>query len=496
MSWANVLHFYQPHEQKRDIIDAITAQCYHPIAEAILANKGARLTINFTGVLLDQLDQWGHRDVIDMYAEAVRRGQVELVGSAKYHTILPLLPADEALRQLEINNETGRKYFGDLWKPAGVFLPEMAYSPGLTQIIEQAGFKWVLLDELAYNGRVGQVDYSKTYQIEGSSLKAVFREHRLSSTIMSAAPRDIARLRDAAREELAKDRYILTGMDGETFGHHRVGHEQLLFSMFREPELGLATVSEVFERFTDVETVKTIACTWASSERDIAEGVQFISWRDPKNEIHALQWEMLELAVSEMSRMPSSHPEYLRLREKLDVAVSSDQFYWAAAKPWWMIEFIERGAYTLLDILQQIPDASQDLGGRALDLYHAIMGLAFDWQRTGKIDDEEHGKKANLVRVPFKERTLESGDTATWNAFIDMIRKQESEAAGRGDYEEAILWRDGLYKLEHKLDIYDYLYVIDLLRMRLPQGEIEETVKRYQAKFNHIRGGQVEQRSN
>jgi hypothetical protein len=496
MSWANVLHFYQPHEQKRDIIDAITAQCYRPIAEAILANKGARLTINLTGVLLDQLDQWGYRDVIEMYAEAVRRGQVELVGSAKFHTILPLLPASEALRQLEINNETGRKYFGDLWKPTGVFLPEMAYSPDLAKVIQQAGFKWVVLDELAYNGRVGQVDYSKTYKIEGTSLKAVFREHRLSTTIMSAAPREIARLRDAAREELAKDRYILTGMDGETFGHHRVGHEQLLFSMFREPELGLVTVSEVLERFTDVETIKSIACTWASSEGDIVEGVQFISWRDPKNEIHALQWEMLELGVSELSRMPKSHPEFERLRQKLDVAVSSDQFYWAAAKPWWMIEFIERGAYTLLDILQQIPEANRDLSGRALDLYHAIMGLAFDWQRSGKIDDEEHGKKANLVRVPFKERTLEAGDVATWNAFIDMIRKQESEAASRGDYEEAILWRDSLYKLEHKLDIYDYLYVIDLLRMRLPQGEIEETIKRYKAKFDHIRGGQVEQRSN
>jgi hypothetical protein len=495
MSWANVLHFYQPFEQKRDIIDAIVAQCYRPVAEAILANDGARLTINFSGVLLDQLDQWGHRDVIDLYAEAVSRGQVELVGSAKYHTILPLLPVEEALRQLEINNETGRKYFGELWKPTGVFLPEMAYSPDLAPILEKAGFKWVILDELAYNGRVNQVDYSKTYKIAGTKLAAVFREHRLSATIMSAAPRDIQQLKDAAREELAKNRYIVTGMDGETFGHHRVGHEQLLFGMFREPEIGLTTVSEVLARFTDVEEVATVACTWASSEHDIAEGIQFISWRDPKNEIHKLQWEMLDLATAELARMSESDPIYSHLRERLDVADSSDQFYWAAAKPWWMIELIERGAYTLLDILQQLPRPG--VADKGLDLYRSIMGMAYDWQRTGKIDDDEHGgKRHNLVRIPFKERTLEAGDVGSWKAFIDLIKTQEKEAVARQDYEAAILWRDGLYKLEHKLDIYDSMYIIDLLRTRLPKGEVEEAVARYQVRFNHIRGGQVEQRSN
>ncbi len=87
MYWGNLLHFYQPYGQKREIIDAIVTQCYRPVAEDILAHPTAKMTINFTGVLLDQLDEYGHRDVIELYAEAAKRGQVEFVGSSKYHAI-------------------------------------------------------------------------------------------------------------------------------------------------------------------------------------------------------------------------------------------------------------------------------------------------------------------------------------------------------------------------------------------------------------------------
>ncbi|HUD11034.1 MAG TPA: hypothetical protein VMS08_01375, partial [Candidatus Saccharimonadia bacterium] len=391
--WANLLHFYQPYGQKRSIIDAIVAQCYRPVGEGILAHPQAKLTINFTGVLLEQLAAYGYQDVIDLYAEGARRGQIEFVGSAKYHAILPLLPKAEASRQIEINNETNRQYLGDAYQPRGFFLPEEAWDPKLAPLLEKAGFDWVLLDELAYNGRIGQVDYTKTYEIKGSNLKALFREHSLSATIMSAAPRDIEALKTTARESLGSHRYIITAMDGETFGHHRIGHEQLLFGMFRDPDITLVRMSEVFEKFDVPQSVETVACTWASSESDIEQGVQFISWSDPANEIHALQWKLVRLAITEMNRLPVSNPDYLGLRDQLDRAVSSDQFFWAAARPWWMIEHIERGAFGLLDVLQHLPSVTPVIVESALDYYHEIMSLAYDWQRTGKIDQGRDARK-------------------------------------------------------------------------------------------------------
>ena len=496
MTWATLLHFYQPYGQKREIIDAIVHQSYRPIAEALLANDHGKLNINFTGVLLDQLDEFGYREIIEMYAEAARLGRIELVGSSKYHTIMPLLPAGEAARQLEINNVTSQKYFGDSYQPKGVFLPEMAYSPALAPIIEAAGFEYVLLDELAYNGKVNQVDSTKAYEIEGTKLRALFREHRLSATLMSAGPRDIDILK-AATLTAGKPHVgpIITAMDGETFGHHRIGHEQLLFAMLRDPDINTVRLSDLLDGQTPLEVVPTVSCTWASNEADLEAGIPYISWDDPTNDIHKLQWELLKLAANEVSTLSPRDAGYGNLRAKLDYAISSDQFFWAASRPWWMIEHIERGAFDLLSVIEHTPGVASPVAEHGLNLYHEIMSLAYDWQRTGKLD-QRAGRRADLVRVPFKEKTLEKGETGTWEAFLHLLDTQEKTAAKRHDYEAAILWRDARYKLEHKLDIYDSIYVIDLLHSILPKGEIDETVAKYQAQYDHIRGGQVEQRSN
>ena len=489
MHWANLLHFYQPYGQKREIVDAIVAQCYRPVAQGLLDNSRARVTINFTGVLLDLLDEYGHADVIAMYAEAVRLGRVELVGSAKYHAILPLLPEAEVRRQIEINNETNRKFFGKSYEPRGIFLPEMAWSPNLAGVLDDMGFDWVMLDELAAVGRIGNVDYSRTYQITGTGLKAVFREHRLSS-MLSWVARDLKQLKAAAYAEgdLSK-RYILTGMDGEVFGHHQVGHDELLVSMFTDPEIQMLRVSDVVDTYDTTLPIKTVACTWASSGDDISKGIQFISWNDPANGIHKLQWQLLHLTVDQLSALPKTNASYSRLRSRLDQAIASDQFYWAAGRPWWMIEYIERGAYDLLSILRDLPSAK--IAKKGQEIYHEILTLAYAWQRSGKIDSHDE-----RPRVPFKELTLEQGNEGTWHAFVDMMRAEEKKAASLGGYEAAILWRNGIYKLEHKLDIFDSLYIIDLLRRTLPRGEVETTLARYKKKFDRIRGGQVEQRSN
>jgi len=510
VTWANLLHFYQPYGQKRGIIDAITAQCYRPVAQGILANQQGRLTINFTGALIDQLIDYGYQDVLDLYAEGVRRGQVELVGSAKFHTILPLLSAAEARRQIEINDTANRRAFGDLYAPKGIFLPEMAWDPKLARVIESCGFEWVLLDELAYDGQPAHVDYTKTYKVAGSSLRALFREHRLSATLMSAAVRDVTRLKEAAKADIASGRYVVTGMDGETFGHHRIGYEQMLFDMFRDPAIRTVRMSDIFRLYPEREEVPTVACTWASSEYDIEHGIQFISWNDPDNQIHRLQWRLLRLTTEAVAAMAPDDPAYAGLRNELDSALASDQMFWAAGRPWWMIEHIERGAFMLLSILERVPSAGVEVQARGAQLYNEIMVTAWDWQRSGKIDEltgeVTRQREQHTARIAFKELTDEAGDTGTWRAFMDLMRREEHSAAGRGDYEAAILWRDGWYKLEHKLDIYDALYIVDLfggpvyildkLAASVPKEELEATLAKYQVKFDHIRGGQVEQRSN
>jgi hypothetical protein len=497
MKWGNFLHIYQPADQQLDILEAIVAQSYRPIISHISQSPHIRLTMNVTGALLELFDKRGYGDLIDMLRKAGEEGRVEFTGSAKYHAFLPMLSEKDIHRQIEINNETLSYYLGRGYTKKGFFPPEMGYDPKLVPIIESFGFKWIILDEIACTGNPGEVDYTKMYKIKNSKLNVFFRERRLSNLIMSAVVRSPETLRDAMKDDLSSPRYIVTAMDGETFGHHRPGMEKFLFDVLETKDFHLATLSDLVKEYTDEKEVAPVASTWASSKEDIDKGIQFLSWKDPANVIHAWQWELFELVRGEVEALSPKNPLYGEIKHRMDIGTASDHFWWASAKPWWSLEMIEDGAYRLLDTIRAIPGVTEKKLVLASTLYEKIIATAFNWQRTGKIRSMMQEQKS-ILRIPFKDRTIGRGgaEEGVYHAFIDMMKELEKKAIAAREYEKAILWRDAMYKLENKLDIYDTINAIDLVRVEIPHKEVEDTIEKYKAKYREIRGGQPEQRGN
>ncbi len=498
MIWLNFLHFYQPVNQQPDILDAVVKQCYRPIFSRIKNIKKANITLNISGSLIELLDKNGYTDVINDIRTSVENKKIELTGSCKYHALLPLIPESEVVRQIKENEKTLRKYFGDSLNLNGFFPPEMAYDDKLSGILSDLGYEWVLVDEIA--NPEGYLDgVTKHINIsEKSGIKIFFRIRRISNLIMSAVVRDTESFKNAIKHDLSKDGYLLTGMDGETFGHHRINFDDFLFKLLDDKEIIKMKISEYVDEYNpslENRSVSPITSTWASSPEDIKKGIQFISWKDKDNIIHKYQWEMLEFCLDLVNNLPSNSPKYETIRRKMDQALASDHFFWASGKPWWALEMIESGAYALLDIVRDIPGISDDNLKKASQYYEKIVSISFEWQRTGKI--RKMAKEQNqILRLPFKERTLERGgeEEAVYNAFIDTMKEQELISSKKGDYERAILWRDAIYKLENKLDIYDTINVIDLLRIEISNERMEEIIKKYKEEYLRIRGGQPEQR--
>lgn len=497
MRWANFLHFYQPADQQEDILEAIIQQSYKPILEGIVENKNLRLTLNINGALLELFDKYKHFYLIDILKKIGSEGRIEFTSSSKYHAFLPLIEEKEIIRQIKINDETNKYFLGSAYNPQGFFPPEMAYKEELAPILENLGFKWVILDEIAYFGEPEKVNYKKIYKIKGTDLLVFFRERRLSNLIMSAVVRTKETLFQAMKNDLSSGRYLITAMDVETFGHHRPGLEKMLFDIFEAPEFELIQISDIPKYWSDYEEISPIKSTWASSPEDIKEGIQFLSWRDPENIIHKFQWDFLRLVFQEFYKIDANSPTYAIIRKKIDKAISSDHFWWASAKPWWSIEMIEIGAWNLLEAIKSFPNESKskEVINKAQDFYTKIISTSFNWQRTGRIRQMMKEQKS-ILRVPFKDRTIGKGgaEKGVYYAFIDMMKKLEKKAAKQKEYEKAILWRDALYKLKNKLDIYDTINAIDLLRIEIPHNEVEEIIEKYKEKYRQIRGGQPEQR--
>lgn len=497
MLWPIFLHIYQPANQQEEILEAVVNQSYRPLLKGLLQTSNVGITLNVTGTLLEQLDHFGFHDVLDMLVKLGDLGIVEFTGSAKYHAFLPLLPINEIIRQITINDETCRFYLGKSFSPVGFFPPEMGYSGVLIPILSDLGYKWCLIDEIAYSGLQDTVSYDRLYRIQNSKLNVFFRNRRISNSIMSAIVRNSTNMVDVIGDELHKDIYLLTAMDGETFGHHRPGLEKLLFNILNDSSFSFVTISNLLFHFNRVEEVTPIASTWASTAKDIEDGNQFLSWKDPDNEIHAWQWEFLAMVLDCVNALDKSSDVYLKTRGLMDIAMSSDHFWWASAKPWWSVEMVEYGAFNLLSVIRSIPNISDVIYRKAETYYETIVSTAFSWQRSGKIRKMSRDQR-EFSRIPFKERTLEQGGEreGIYYAFVDLMYRLEKKAALAGEYEQAILWRDAIYKLEKKNDIYDSINAIDLLRQKIDHTEVEETIVRYKDIYRRLKGGQPEQRGN
>lgn len=454
MLWANFLHFYQPPTQKPYWVKRITDESYRPILRGMLDHPNSRTTMNISSILVELWEENGLTDVIDLVRQLLKNGQIELTGSAKFHPLLPRLPDPEIIRQIELNTATHRKYFGDLYQPRGFFPPEMGISRPVAEVVARQGFAWTVVDELSYDRGPEKIDYRKIYTLKNHvHLQLYFRERRMSYKILSGQLGTGNLLINGLGDRLNQHEYLLTAMDGETFGHHRPGMEHLLFEIYESKKLETVLISDLPKHFTDTVAVDLLPSTWALMEKDLERNVPFARWDDENNAIHKLQWQLTDLAIETVRGCPPDAPGLSAARSLLDRALHSDQYWWASAKPWWSLEMVERGAKELRDVVLKTPPASRAAKERAQDLYERIIFTGFDWQREGIVEalarqEDEEIRQRTDVGIPMLPKD-------EVEKIIKNLDREMRLVAGREEFERAAQLRDRIRELrryinEHK----------------------------------------------
>ena len=457
MLWANFLHIYQPPSQLPDILERIVFESYRPIIRGLYRYKKAKITLNINGVLTEKLAaQKKYRDVICDLKKLGQMGRIEFVGSANNHAFLPLLPEAEIKRQIILNKKTNQKYLGKAYNPTGFFSPEMAYSRKVAKIAKNLGYKWMLADEIAYNGQENQADFSQIHTIAGlGDFKVLFKERRASNLIVEAIVRSGQSLKRELKHQLKADRYLVTAFDGETFGHHRPGLEELLYDIFGRADFQKASIEQIINQYPAGCPVKLLPSTWSIFPEDLNKKLPYKLWWDPKNILHKTQWAFTNFTIKQVNNLKAKKG-YQKTRKQLDEALASC-YYWWASKHWWSLEIIEQGAFAMKNVLTD-SQASNSVKEKADDFYRKILDIAFDWQRNGVIR-RFHLSQEEWQKKPFKERTH-----AEWfNQMILEFEDQMRKAAKNQEYEQAIKWRDAIIKLRSGADVYDVLHVVNEL---------------------------------
>ncbi|MEI7620663.1 MAG: hypothetical protein WCJ57_03805, partial [Candidatus Falkowbacteria bacterium] len=206
--WINFLHLYQPANTDPYHIQEAVDKSYARVVRALEEHPDIKFTFNINGCLLERLEELGYFDLISRMKKLVEKKQLDITGTAAYHALLPLVGEDEATRQIKENEVILKKHFGADFKPTGFFFPEMAYGSKVAKIVKKLGYKWIIVDEILFNGKLNQVDFNQAYLDENSGLKVVFRSRRFSSAYVP----------DNLEDFFDKNKVIITATDGELYG--------------------------------------------------------------------------------------------------------------------------------------------------------------------------------------------------------------------------------------------------------------------------------------
>jgi alpha-amylase len=217
ISLALAIHNHQPVGNFGWVFAEVYERAYEPLLAGLERHPGVRLSLHYTGALLEWLDA-ERPGFLERLRALVDRDQVELMGGGLYEPVLASLPDRDRLAQLvrmadRLEALTGRR-------PRGAWLAERVWEPDLPASLVGAGYHWTILDDAHFRAAaVPEEQLWGAYATEdqGHPLIVFGTEQGLRYRIpFGPVEGVIDHLRAHATE--AGDRLGTMGDDGEKFG--------------------------------------------------------------------------------------------------------------------------------------------------------------------------------------------------------------------------------------------------------------------------------------
>ena len=227
ISLALAIHNHQPVGNFGWVFAEIYGQAYLPMLEALERHPGVRLSLHYTGPLLEWL-QAERPEFIDRLRALVERDQVEVLGGGHFEPVLASLPKRDRIGQLTRMGDELEALFGR--RPRGAWLAERVWEPDLPTALVDGGYEWTILDDAHFRAAaIPEEDLWGPYTTEdqGEILTVFGTEQGLRYRIPFRAVDDvIGYLRDHATED--GSRVGMMGDDGEKFGAWPTTYRTLL----------------------------------------------------------------------------------------------------------------------------------------------------------------------------------------------------------------------------------------------------------------------------
>ncbi|HET7482303.1 MAG TPA: hypothetical protein VFK89_05520, partial [Actinomycetota bacterium] len=220
-SLAFVIHFHQPVGNLDDVVRHATERCYRPFLELLDRHPSMRMTLHYSGCLLEWLEA-NEPDVTQTIRRLSERDQIELMTGGFYEPVLAALPHTDQVGQIEMLTKHLRD--GYLADPTGLWLTERVWEQDVVPALLDAGVRYTVVDDTMFHG-VGVTDDDLTgafvTEQDGRPLLLYAGDRRLRYLI------PYRKVERVIEHVTGDDRLYVYADDGEKFGEWPDTHERV-----------------------------------------------------------------------------------------------------------------------------------------------------------------------------------------------------------------------------------------------------------------------------
>jgi hypothetical protein len=319
MLWAACVRVDLPADAPFEQVQAVAA-ALDGFAELLEHSSVTLGSAAFSAAGLEALARLGFSRAIERLAVMASIRRVELLSTAAQGAVLPLLPAREIERQIQLNDRVNRSWFGDAYRPECLWPPELAASHTVAEVASAFDYTCLLVDEHSPGGRVDPWPGDEVDSLAGLPGFFLIPVSRSGSHAFThghlRSEKDLRTHVGAPRRP--SESYLVTSVDLGT----NVG-DGFLRSL--RADLDLIRTVRIRDLFRDLPTDRATPLVPGSRRATAAElgcGLPFATWFNPKNEAQRLRWHLqsrlLEIAETLEAEGYSALPAFGRLRSAID----------------------------------------------------------------------------------------------------------------------------------------------------------------------------------
>jgi 4-alpha-glucanotransferase len=137
-------HNHLPLGRSEQAAERLYQESLKPFLAVLYRYPAFPVTLHYSGTLMEWLEE-SHPEFLTLLGEMVARGQVEVLGGGYYDPILPLIPMNDKLGQLEKMTTWLRVRFQT--RPRGCWLAEKVWEQSLASVLKASGMDYTFVDD-------------------------------------------------------------------------------------------------------------------------------------------------------------------------------------------------------------------------------------------------------------------------------------------------------------------------------------------------------------